>query len=83
MCFVVRASSVKQYDRCGGRYFVRKDQPIYGWWFYYMMSKIGPIFSSIHPKLAVRSAATVDELLACEVRTYVCIFSLFLHILHI
>ena len=32
---------------------------------------------------AVRSAATVDELLACQVRTYVCIFSLFLHILHI
>ena len=47
-----------------------------------MMSKIGPSLSSFHPKLDVKSKATVDELLACEVRTYVifCIFNLFLHI---
>ena len=71
MCFVVRASSVKQYDRCGGRYFVRKDQPIYGWWFYYMMSKLRPILSALHPKLTVKNDVTVGELLACEVRMYV------------
>jgi hypothetical protein len=57
---------------------------MYGWWFYFMMSKVGPQLSSFHPKLDVRSYATVDELLTCEVRRYVifCIFNI-LHILHI
>ena len=57
---------------------------MYGWWFYFMMSKVGQQLSSFHPKLDVRSYATVDELLACEVRRYVifCIFNI-LHILHV
>jgi hypothetical protein len=51
-----------------------------------MMSKVGPQLSSFHPKLDVRSCATVDELLACEVRRYVifcifCILNIFLHII--
>ena len=47
-----------------------------------MMSKLGPHFSTFHPRLDVKSNATVDELLACEVRRYVifCIFNVFLHI---
>ena len=69
-----------------GRFFLRTNQPMYGWWFYFMMSKVGPQLSSFHPKLDVRSCATVDELLACEVRRYVifcifCILNIFLHII--
>ena len=53
-----------------GRFCLRSNQPMYGWWF---------------SKLDVKSYATVDELLACEVRRYVifCMFNMFLHILHI
>jgi hypothetical protein len=29
---------------------------------------IGPQLKAVHPKLVVRTAAEVDELLACEVR---------------
>ena len=52
-----------------GRFCLRSNQPMYGWWF---------------SKLDVKSYATVDELLACEVRRYVifCILTI-LHILHV
>ena len=51
------------------RYFIRTSQPVYGWWFYYMWSNvIGHELKVLHPKLNVRTAADVDELLGCEVR---------------
>ena len=47
-----------------GRYIVRASQPMYGFWFYYMWSKvIGPTLITLHPRLNVRTAEMVDELL--------------------
>lgn len=50
-----------------------------------MMNKLGPTLGSFHSKLDVKTRATVDELLACEVCMYVifCIFSVILHIYYL
>ena len=54
---------------CNGRYFLRKDQPMYGWWFYYMWTNVvGPQLNPVLSKLNVKTAADVNQLLDCEVR---------------
>ena len=56
---IVLASSVKQFDCCHSRFFMSKDQHIYGWWFHHLMSKVWPVFRLIHSKLAARSLTGV------------------------
>jgi len=56
-------------DCCLCRYYIRSNQPIYGWWFYYMWYKVvGPVLNTIHQKLNPRTLEGVDELLNCEIR---------------
>ena len=45
------------------------SQPLYGWWFYYMIHKAAAdTLLKIHPKLVPKSISEVEELLKCEVR---------------
>jgi len=54
------------------RYFIRKDHPVYGYWFYYMWENVvGPALEDINPALNPKNSDQVDELLAAEISLYV------------
>lgn len=55
-----------------GRHVLRKSQPVYGFWYYYMIHRgIGVSLQKILPKMIPRSCADVDALLDCRLRVYV------------
>ena len=60
------------------RYILRSSQPVYGFWYYFMIHRaIGIHLQKILPKLVPKTDAEVDALLDCKLRVYV------VHILHI
>ena len=60
------------------RYILRLSQPVYGFWYYFMIHRaIGIHLQKILPKLVPKTDAEVDALLDCKLRVYV------VHILHI
>jgi hypothetical protein len=51
------------------RYILRKDQPVYGFWYYFMIHRgISTSLQRVLPKYIPRTEADVDELLGCKVR---------------
>ena len=51
------------------RHAFRTSQPIYGFWYYYMIhNAIGIELQKILPKFVPRNAKEVDALLDCKIR---------------
>ena len=51
------------------RYILRKDQPVYGFWYYFMIHRgISTSLQRVLPKYIPRTEADVDQLLDCKVR---------------
>ena len=70
------------YTAC--RHVLRESQPIYGFWYYFMIHRgIGLSLQKILPRFVPRSDAEVDALLDCKLRVYVLHILNILHILHI
>ncbi len=60
------------------RYVLRGSQPVYGFWYYFMIHRaIGINIQKILPRFVPRTDFAVDALRDCKLRVYV------LHILHI
>ena len=60
------------------RYILLSSQPVYGFWYYFMIRRaIGIHLQKILPKLVPKTDAEADALLDCKLRVYV------VHILHI
>jgi hypothetical protein len=51
------------------RYFIRSNQPYYGWWFYFLVNKAAAgKLSTISPALVPKNAEEVDALLTTTIR---------------
>ena len=51
------------------RYFIRKTDPVYGYWFYHMYQNVVlNVLATIHPGFHVKNSADIDALLDCTVR---------------
>ncbi len=60
------------------RYFLRRSQPVYGFWYYFIIhSAIGIHLQKILPRFVPKTDSEVDALLDCTLHVHV------LHILHI
>ncbi len=69
---------------CAYRHVLRSSQPVYWFWYYFMIYRgIGLFLQKILPKFVPRKVEEVDALLNCRLRVYVLHSCHILHILHI